>query len=168
MEFRFETKMGCFIIICILHIVIPSHIFSTYSDTRFIVERSPHSHIQCYAFISIILMNIFNSSCFFHQNSCNSCSFLLFHFLLSILLSYYIYHRPPLLVTFSPFLQNQCKMLLQKGKKSHSDIILEQLVRSVAGNIVVSRTSDYICISLANILDLPTFCIGNVEKIKNL
>ena len=50
-------------------------------------------------------------------------------------------------------------------KKTHSDIILEQLVRSVARNIVVSRTSA-ICLRVASILALPTFCIGDVERSK--
>ena len=45
--------------------------------------------------------------------------------------------------------------------------MLKQVVRSVARNIVVSRTFD-ICLSFANILVLPTFCIGDVEIIKNL
>ena len=50
-------------------------------------------------------------------------------------------------------------------KKTHSDIILEQLVRSVARNIVVSRTSA-ICLRVASILALPTFCIGDAERSK--
>ena len=43
--------------------------------------------------------------------------------------------------------------------------LLEQLVRSVARNIVVSRTSA-ICLRVASILALPTFCIGDVERSK--
>ena len=58
-------------------------------------------------------------------------------------------------------------MLLQKWKKTHSDIISEQLPRSVARNIGVSRTSD-ICLRFANMLAQPTSCIGDVERIKNL
>ena len=52
-------------------------------------------------------------------------------------------------------------------KIKHFDVMLKQVVRSVARNIVVSRTFD-ICLSFANILVLPTFCIGDVEIIKNL
>ena len=54
-----------------------------------------------------------------------------------------------------------------KKEKKHSDIILEQLVRSVARTIVISKTSD-LCLRFANILALPGFCIEDVERIKNL
>ena len=57
--------------------------------------------------------------------------------------------------------------VVTKSKKTHSDIILEQLVRSVARNILVSKTFD-IFLRFANISALPTFCIGDVERIKNL
>ena len=63
---------------------------------------------------------------------------------------------------------NHLHLLFMKNdviKKNHSDIILEQLVRSVARNIVVSRTSA-ICLCVASILALPTFCIGDVERSK--
>ena len=57
--------------------------------------------------------------------------------------------------------------VVTKRKKTHCDITLEQLVRSVTRNIVVSKTSD-LCLRIANILALPTFCIGDVGRIKNL
>ena len=57
--------------------------------------------------------------------------------------------------------------VITKRKKTHSNIILEQLVRSVARNIVVSQTFD-ICLRFANMLALPTFSIGDVERIKNV
>ena len=52
MEFRFDTKIGCFITrYCIfVLLVIRPNISSTYNDTRFIVEWHPHSHIQRYYF----------------------------------------------------------------------------------------------------------------------
>ena len=49
-------------------------------------------------------------------------------------------------------------------EEKQGDIIWEQLVRFVAGKIVVSRTSD-ICLHLANILALPTFFIGDIKEL---
>ena len=37
----------------------------------------------------------------------------------------------------------------------------------MARNIVVSKTSD-LCLRFANILALPTFCIGDVGRMKSL
>ena len=70
--------------------------------------------------------------------------------------------------TIKDIIVNHLYLLFMKNdviKKNDGDIILEQLVRSVARNIVVSRTSA-ICLRVASILALPTFCIGDVERSK--
>ena len=65
-----------------MHIVIRPHIFSTYNDTRSIVERTPHSHIQRYFCHKHDADKRICLSISFCQHYCKSCSFLLFHFLL--------------------------------------------------------------------------------------
>ena len=79
-------------------------IFSTYSDTRSIVERASHSHIQRYLFRKHDAQKRICLSIHFCQQYCNSSSFLLFYFfaLNSIILLPY-YHRQSPLLSISPF-----------------------------------------------------------------
>ena len=63
-----------------LHIAIRPHIFSTYNDTRSIVERTSHSHIQHYFCRKHDVHERICLSIFFCKRYCNSCSFLLFCF----------------------------------------------------------------------------------------
>ena len=82
-EFCFETKIGCFFTrLCLFHIAIRSYIFTIYNDIRSIVERTPHSHIQCYFCHKLDSNERIYLSIFFCQYYCNSCSFLLSYFLL--------------------------------------------------------------------------------------
>ena len=48
-ESSFETEIGCFVTrLRTFRITIRPHIFAFYNETTFIVERTPHSHIQRY------------------------------------------------------------------------------------------------------------------------
>ena len=71
-----------------LHIVIRPHIFLTYNDTRSIVERTSHSHILRYFCHRHDAHERIYLSIFFCQDYYNSCSFLLFHFLLFCIVSH--------------------------------------------------------------------------------
>ena len=64
-----------------LHIAIRPQILSISDDTRAIVEMTPHSHIQRYFCHKPNANERIFLSIFFSQHYCNSCSFLLFHFL---------------------------------------------------------------------------------------
>ena len=68
MESRFQIKICCFVIrLCTFaHSYLTTH-FLNLNDTRFIAERSPHSHIQrffFFFFIGMMLMNVFVSPYF--------------------------------------------------------------------------------------------------------
>ena len=75
-EFRSETKIGCFF----LQVAIHPHIFPIYNDNKSIVERTPHSHIQRYFSLTHDPHKGIFLSILFCQHYCNYCSFLLFHF----------------------------------------------------------------------------------------
>ena len=57
MEFRFQIKIGCSVIrLCTLaHSYSTTH-FLNLNDTRFITERSPHSHIQRFFFLWLLFL----------------------------------------------------------------------------------------------------------------
>ena len=66
MEFRFETKIGCFVTrICTFARSYSSTYFLNIQRHQIYCGRFPHSHVQCYVFISIMLMNVFNSPYYF-------------------------------------------------------------------------------------------------------
>ena len=146
--------------------IVPPHIFSTYNHTKFIVERFPHSNIQRYILISMMLMNVFNSPYFFVCISVIPVHiyYFIFCFEFHYPITDIIVNYPYLLFLRSRKTNAKC---CNKKGKNHSGIILKQLVRSVARNIVWSRTSD-IFLRFANILALPTFCIGDVKELKHL
>ena len=148
-EFHFETIKQVFLLQDFehLHIAIRPHIFSTYNDIRGIVERTPHSHIQrCFCRKSLFstqwkhdvheLIFLFR---FFCQNYCISCSFFIISF---FALNSIILFQIASSLTFTNYLSARVKPIqniVTKTKKTYSDIILAQLRRSVAGNIVVSK-----------------------------
>ena len=125
--------------LCAFHIALCPHIFPIYNDTRSIVERTPNSPIQRYFCHKRDAHERICLPIFFSQHYCNSCSLWLFHFfaLNSIFLLHisspitFIYHYS---VRVKP-IQN----VVTKAKKAHNDIVLVYLVRSVAGEIVVSK-----------------------------
>ena len=121
-----------------LYKVIPPHIFSTHSDTRFIV------------FISIMLMDVFSLFLLSHFFALN------FVMLLQILLT-----------TFTYFCSRKANVKCCNKREKHNNIIIEQVVRSVAEIIFVSKASA-LCLCFANILAIPTFCIGEIGRIKNI
>ena len=80
-EFCFQTKKIVLLQDFVyLHIAIRPHIFSTYNDTRSIVERTSHSHIQHYFCRKHDVHERICLSIFFCKRYCNSCSFLLLYF----------------------------------------------------------------------------------------
>ena len=130
-----------------LHIAIRPHIFSTYNDIRGIVERTPHSHIQrCFCRKSLFstqwkhdVHELIFLFIFFCQHYCISCSFFIISFFaLNSIIPFQIASS----LTFTNYLSVRVKPIqniVTKTKKTYSDIILAQLRRSVARNIVVSK-----------------------------
>ena len=80
-EFRLQNRLFCRKTLYVCTFARP-HIFSTYNDIRSIVERTPHSHIQRYFCHQHDAHERICLSIFFCQHYCNSCSFLVFQFLL--------------------------------------------------------------------------------------
>ena len=63
MEFRFETKIACFVTILCTQLFI--HTFSQLTMTSDLLGKGPHIHISSIIFVvSMMLMNVFNSPYF--------------------------------------------------------------------------------------------------------
>ena len=89
--------------------------------------------------------------------------FLLFHFFaLNFIMLLQI-----LLITFTYFCSRKANAQCCNKREKHDNIIIEQVVRSVAENIFVSKASA-LCLCFANILALRPFCIGEAGRIKNI
>ena len=72
-----------------------------------------------------------------------------------------------MLATVTYFCSRKVNAKCCNKREKHNNIIIGQVEKSVAENIFVSKTSA-LCLCFANILDLPTFCIGEVGRIKNI
>ena len=147
MESRFQIKICCFVIrLCTFaHSYLTTH-FLNLNDTRFIAERSTHSHIQrfCFFFIGMMLMkylslHIFVSIVEFMFIFIVSCfvlsSFTLFQISMSKIFTYFFFVR------VKP-IQN-----VAMNMKKRRDIIYAQL-----------KKCD-LCLRFGKILALPAFCI---------
>ena len=131
----------CYKILLHWHIVIYPQIFSTYSSTRFITERSPHSQISHYFCHKHAAHERIQLSTFFCQHCCNPGSFFALNSII-----YFRYHRQSHLRTFLRS-RKPTQNIVEKNEKTHSNMILEQLVRSVTKNIAVSTKHCFLLFS---------------------
>ena len=118
--FLFRLSFG--LRLCAFHIAICPHIFPIYNDTRSIVERIPHSHIQRYFRHKHDAHERICLPIFFSQHYCNSCSLLLFHFF--ALHSIFLLHISSS-ITFIYHFSVRVKPIhvATKAKKAHNDIV---------------------------------------------
>ena len=132
MEFRFETKIGCFVtrICTFAHSYSLTH-FTNIQDTRFIVERSPHSHLQRYIFKSVMLMNVFNSPYFFVN-----IPVIPVHFNYFIFCFKFYYPNVDIIVNHLYHFFSVCvkpmQNVVKKKKEKTQRYDIKQLIRSVA------------------------------------